>query len=303
MRTAMETALPIEQTPEFAPVADGLRRLGTTPTEWVAAVRSINDLRESQTEIFSWKEKLRAAGMALQGDELERLLLTYAVQESLPLVASLPVHGQVKIFMQKEMQAYTKPGSGLQLLSGTNSFVTACKIATLRRFASGPLDWVISGIPRSWIPRIPLHKMPQALLYIAKQFRGLKPAFYIHVAPAPRNRSLVIPKEVRKAYYRMAKSLELQPQMKGILCASWFHDPVMLRETPHLASLNEPYLEHGGRILTTLGAAPPDSGFLQHNPERRKLYETGQLKPRITLAMWPREAAIGWAARHAELEN
>jgi len=77
----------------------------------------------------------------------------------------------------------------------------------------------------------------------------------------------------------------------------------VLRDTPHLAALNDPYLQHGGRILTTLGVAPPDSGFLDYNPERRKLYETGRFKPRITLAMWPRAAAIGWAAQHSEMEK
>ena len=292
------------QVPEFAPVANALRRLDKMPVDCVALVRGTKESFESQAEIISWKERLRTDGITLEGDELERLLLTYAVQESFPLVAELPVHWQVKTLIQKEMQAYSRPrGLGAKLLVGTDPFVTACKIATLRRFASGCLDWVISGIPRSWIPRIPWHKMPQALLYVATQFQGLKPAFYVHVAPAPRNRSLVIPNEVRKAYYRMAKSLELQPEMKGILCASWFHDPAVLRDTPHLAALNDPYLQHGGRILTTLGVAPPDSGFLDYNPERRKLYETGRFKPRITLAMWPRAAAIGWAAQHSEMEK
>jgi hypothetical protein len=300
----MGTTPPLEQVPEFGPVANALRRLGKMPVDCVAVVSGTKESFESQTEIFSWKERLRTTGITLEGDELERLLLTYAVQEFFPLVAALPVHGQVKTLIQREMQAYSKPpGSGSKLLAGTDPFVTACKIATLRRFASGPLDWVISGIPRSWIPRIPWPEMPQALLYVTTKFQGLKPAFYVHVAPTPRNRSLVIPKEVRKAYYRMAKSLELQPEMRGVLCASWFHDPAVLREMPHLAALNEPYLQHGGRILSTLGAAPPDSGFLDYNPERRKLYETGQFKPRIALAMWPRAAAISWAAQHSEMEN
>lgn len=138
-------------------------------------------------------------------------------------------------------------------------------------------------------------RVSKTLLYVTTQFGGFKPAFYVHLAPAPRNRALVIPKEVRKAYYRMAKSLELQPEMKGILCASWFHDQDVVREIPHLAPLNEPYLEHGGCIVTTRGPAAADSGFLQHNSERQKLYESGKFRPRLTLAMWPRKAALAWA--------
>ena len=220
--------------PEFASVADGLRRLGTTRAEWVAVVRSTNDSRESHREFLSGKEQLRAAGIWFEGDELERLLLTYAVQ------GITPAGGIIA-------RAWTSENTHAKRDAGVHEpWLRDPTVVRDQRDCDGlqnrdpaqicvwsAVDWVISGIPRSWIPRIPLHKMPQALLYIAKQFRGLKPAFYIHVAPAPRNRSLVIPKEVRKAYYRMARSLELQPQMKGILCASWFHDPVMLRETPH----------------------------------------------------------------------
>lgn len=294
----------MERPPALAAVAEALRRLGKTPADCLAAARSVNDSNESQAQVFAWKKELQKAGTALAADEVERVILTYAVEESLPRVASLAVHDQVKTLMAKEMQAYCQPpGKRSQLLAGSDPFVTACKIATLRRFVAGPVDWVISGVPRSWILKMPWSKMPEALRYLATQFRGLKPAFYLHVAPEPRNRSLVIAKEVQKAYYRMARSLELQPEMKGILCASWFHDQAVLRETPHLAPLNAPYLEHGGCIVTTLGPAPPDSGFLDHNPERRKLYEAGQFKPRITLAMWPREAAIRWAEAHPELEK
>jgi hypothetical protein len=300
----MATTLSLENSPQLARVADALRALGKTPDDCVGLVGVVKDSRESQAEVFSWKQELQKGGVTPEGDALERVLLTYAVQESAPKVQSLPVHEGVKALMLKEFQAYLKPpGPVPPLLAGTDPFVSACKIASLRRFIAGPIDWVISGMPRSWIPRIPLSKAPQALLYIATRFGGLKPAFYLHIGPAPRNRSLIIPKEVRKAYYRLARSLELQPRMKGILCASWFHDQDVLRDTPHLGPLNEPYLEHGGRIVATLGPAPADSGYLDQNPERRKLYESGQFRPRLTLAMWPRKDAIRWAEQHSELDG
>src|SRR5260370_25140175 len=105
-------------------------------------VRLVNDSRESQTDLFSWKEALRSTGAGVEGDALERLLLRYAVQESLPGIELLRVHPGVKTLMQKEFQAYSKPpGSASQLLAGTDPFVTACKIASLRRFVAGPFAW------------------------------------------------------------------------------------------------------------------------------------------------------------------
>jgi len=300
----MTTSILIEHAPEMAPVASGLRDLGKTSSDCVAVVRSVKDTWKSQSEVFSWKEALRQRGIKAEGDAVERLLLAYAVEEAAPGLELLPLHHSVKTLMRKEFLAYLKaPGKGSQLLAGTDPFVSACKIASLRRFVAGPLDWVISGLPRSWLYKMTLSRIPEALWYIATEFGGFKPAFYIHVGPAPRNRSLVIPKEVNKAFYRMAKSLELQPEMKGILCASWFHDPAVLRATPHLAPLNDPYLKYGGRIVATLGPAPADSGFLEHNRERQILYENGQFRPSLTLAMWPRRAAIAWAQHHPELEN
>jgi hypothetical protein len=97
--------------------------------------------------------------------------------------------------------------------------------------------------------------------------------------------------------------MEFQPEIKGIICGSWFHDQEVLRTTPHLGPLNEPYLEHGGRIVATLGEAPSDSGFLDYDRNRRKAYEDGRFRPRITLAMWPRDAALRWAGQHPELDS
>jgi hypothetical protein len=300
----MATTFSIEHAPELDSIANGLWNLGVTPADCFAVIGSVKESRESQTQVFAWKEELRQAGIDTPADAFERLLLACAVHDSAPKLEALPLHPSVKVLMRKEFQAYLRPpGSGSELLAGTDPFAAAAKIASLRRFVAGPFDWVISGMPRSWLGKMPLHKVPEVLLYIAGQFGGFKPAFYLHLAPPPRNRSLIIPKEVRKAHYRMVKSLALQPEMKGILCASWFHDPEVLRITPHLGPLNEPYLEHGGRILMNIGPAPAHAGFLLHNPERQKQYESGEFRPRLTLAMWPRKAAIAWADQHPELEN
>lgn len=234
--------------------------------------------------------------------EFERLVLCYAIENSVGRVDSLPVATSVKELFHKEFNYYQKPQSGKsQLTLGTYRFVTACKIVTLRRFPAGPLDWVISGIPRLWFPKLPLRDLPRTFSFVIQRFKGIRPAFYTHVAPAPRNRSLLIEKEVRRCYYRMASSLIYQPEMKGILCASWFHDPAIVAQLPHLSALNEPYTQHGG-FVTTVGPAPADAGFLQNNPERQKQFEEGSFRPMLGLAMWPRHDAVEWVRQHPEFE-
>jgi hypothetical protein len=285
---------------ELTVVAERLTSLGKDQAQCVQIVRGVTDSRHSQQPVFAIKEALHNP----PGDALERVLLTYAVQEFESQLDLLPVHARVILIMRKEFQSYRKaPGSKPALLAGTDPFVTACKIATGRRFPAGPMDWVRGGIPRSWLAKMEWRKLPGVLQCLLGECGGTQPVFYLHLAPAPRNRSLVIPAEVHRAYYRMARSLELQPEIKAVATASWFHDPEMLRITPHIAPLNAPYLEWGGRILASIGEAPADSGFLDYNPERRKLYESGELRPRATLAVWPRQAAIRWAQQHPELDH
>jgi hypothetical protein len=296
MRTVTSSVGPSDLSPELASVARALESIGKTPAECMRAAQAVTTASTTHQEIAGWKRQLE-----ITDDFVERVVLFYAAQNSLASIEDLPVHAAVKVLLRKEFKNLGG-ASKQQVLVETDEFVTAIYLATLRRFPAGPLDWVISGLPRSYFLKMPLAGAPKALWYSLVRFGGFKPAFYVHLAYPPRNRSLVIEKEVRRAYYRMARSLALQPEMKGIMCSAWFHDPVALRDAPHLAALNEPYTQHGGRILTSVGEAKEDSGFLKFNPERRKLYEAGKLRIYLTLAMWPRAAAIRWAEQHPELD-
>jgi len=289
---------------ELIGISEGLRLAGRTPADCVDLLRGVTDSLASQRPVVALKQSLRDAGIDWEGDAFERMLLYHALEDSAPRIDALPVHPAVKLLIRKEFQRFASaPGSATRsVLVETDPFVAASKICTLRRFPSGPLDWVVSGMPRSWLLNIPPRESFFALRFIFLEFGGLKPAFYVHVAHPPRNRALIIEKEVRRSYYRMACSLAMQPGIKGIMCASWFHDPAALEDYPHLAAVNEPYLNLGGRIVTTLGPAPVESGFLKHNAERRERYQRGEWKPRTALAMWPREAALAWMRAHPELE-
>jgi len=290
----------METAPELNRIAEALPRAGLAPRDCVALVRRAAGPAQDARPVIALKTSLRNQGIECEADELERVLLAHAVAESAPLVDSLNIHPPVKALIRREFERFRGPGG--QLLAGTDPFAAAARICTLQRFPSGPMDWVVSGMPRSWFARIPPARMLPALSFIFREFGGIRPAFYMHVAHPPRNRSLILEKEVRRSYYRMARSLMLQPAIKGIMCASWFHDPAALEEYPHLAAMNEPYLKLGGRIVASLGPAPVESGFLKFNPARRERFERGELILKTTLAMWPRRAAIAWSEQHPELE-
>lgn len=248
------------------------------------------------------KDELRQAGISFAADEFERLLLRSAAAIGELRIAELPVPESVRTRLREEFRFYTQPPGKESFDAGSYLFTTGCQVVSLRRFPAGPMDWEVSGFPRSWLLRVPKMDLPRVCLFLARRLGGFHPLFLIHVARRPKNRSLLIEKEVLRAYYRMVRSLELQPSVLGIMASAWFHDPVAAASEPHLACLSRPYLEEGG-LITTAGPAAPDSGFLEHNIARKEQLESGKLIYRIGLALWPRREAIAWAGRHPELED
>jgi hypothetical protein len=280
-------------------VFEFLKRSAAPCAQLVAAV---TEAPESQLAVATLKDQARRAGVEVEGDIFERALLRCAAADFEPRIASLPIHESVRNLLRGEYRFYTGPSQGTPLETGSYLFVTGCKTISLRRFPAGPMDWEISGFPRSWLLKVAFLDLPRLAWFLAAGMRGFRPAFFIHVARRPKNRWLLIEKEVLRGYHRMACSLQLQPSIKGILTGAWFHDPAALAENPHLAWLNRPYLEEGGMIVTA-GPAAADAGFLEHNMARKQQFESGRLQYQIGVALWPRRAALDWARRHPELEG
>jgi hypothetical protein len=237
----------------------------------------------------------KAAG--LEGDDVERLLIWQAASEALPRIPSLPVDASVRARLDQDLRRLHTIKDSMAV--GSYHFDRASKMATLRRFPAGPMEWEPSGIPRSYFLKAAFPANLRLLAFVTLRLGGLKPFFFMHVAPAPRSRAMSVPKEVLRSYYRIARSLELQPDMRGLLALAWFHDPAAVRDRPHLEVLNRPYVSHGG-LITLLGDALPSSGVLEGDAQRSADYLAGKVRYRCGLAIWPREAAIRWADGNPE---
>jgi hypothetical protein len=276
--------------------------LGKSPADCAQLVAGVTDDSESHAPALALKEEARRAGIEFEAGEFERALLRYAAVETSPGIAGLPVTESVKGLIRSEFQYYTRAAGGDPLEMGSYLFVTGCKVISLRRFAAGPMDWEVSGFPRSWLLKVRISDLARVLGFLSIRIGGFKPMFFMHVARRPKNRGMLLEKEVLRSYYRMARSLELQKSVKGIMAAAWFHDPAAVAANPHLAWLNRPYLEEGGLIIDT-GPAQATAGFMEHNIQRKEEFESGNLRYRIGVALWPREGAIDWARRRPDLET
>jgi hypothetical protein len=287
-------------------VKKALEEIGASVDELSTLLGGVDENVATHTAILACRRRIdshfQTRGLVLTPGALEQLLLSTAAQSSEPRIDSLPVHAAVKTLIRSEFASWLKPGPrAADLVAGTGNFGSAAKIATLRRFPAGPMDWDLAGIPRSWLVKVPRRDLP-GLLSCILRLGGFRPLLHVHVGLRPRNRSLVIEREVRRSYYRMVRSMELQPEIRGILGVAWFFDPNAVAENPHLAYLNAPFREGGG-FITDIGPAPPDSGFTEHNARRGELYKSGQLLYQSGLAIWPRDKAIEWARCQSELES
>ena len=279
--------------PEALQQADfALCRMGTRAEDVAWSLLSNSSNVEQVTTLKKQAE--------LEGDGLERLLLWHATRQALPRVPALPIEKSVGRRLDQDLRQLHTMNTSME--AGSYDFDRAAKIATLRRFPAGPMEWELSGIPKAYFRQAAFPDNLRLLLFVISHLRGLKPCFFMHVAPAPRNRSLSVPKEVLRSYYRMARSLQLQPGVRALLAHAWFHDPAAVRDSPHLAVLSEPYLNHGG-LITLLGQAPLSSGVLAGNAQRSADYQAGKLEYKYGFAIWPRDAAIRWADAHREFEE
>jgi hypothetical protein len=259
----------------------------------------ISEAPATLARLTALQSRVAAELGTLADGTFERFVLTLSANQTLDRLPAAPLSDHVKRLWCDVMLRCS--GGQLRVRTSERRFVGLTKIATLRRFPAGQFDWEPSGVPRSWIHRIrPIGALVRVLRTLV-EWRSFSPAYFVHLT-ATRPLPALVEREAQKSYYRMAKSMELQPGAKGLIASAWFHSPDTFRVTPHLAWLNRVFVENGG-IVATMGPADPGCGVFHRSPERRKAADEGRFKPTLGLIIWSRRDMLDWAARHPELES
>lgn len=290
--------------PDMLEVAHAVERAGTSVDACVAMVHALAEAAESKEPVRALKSSVARFGISEQDETLERFLVLTTAVRSLDKLDALPVKDNIKLLFCEEFMLFAQPDEAtkVRLHVEHDGFAARSKFASLRRFPAGAMDWEISGLPRSYFARIAPASLPRAAYFVAMKMGGFAPALFPHVGAHPKKSRLLVEKEVDKSFYRMAQTIELQPEMKGLVASSWLHSPDTHRVSPHLAWLNKTF-QNNGAFICVMGAASVDSGVFHRSPERRKLYDAGQFKPTTGLILWPRRNMIEWAAQHPELAD
>jgi hypothetical protein len=297
-REACEEAL---REPALRSVERGLEQNHVNLGQLLVLVQGVSELASTQRELEALKMRLIESTRDLDETAVARYALIQAARLSLDKLHNAPLYRTVQALICKKIHLFANPDDGWlpQFRIGSASFIAMCKIATLRRFPAGQLDWEVSGLPRSWILRVRPKNLPRLLQYVTTRFGGFGPAFFSHVALHKSDSLLLMEREMGRSYYRMAKCLEIQPSIRGFLTSSWFYSEETFRVSPHLNWLTRVFQENGGIVLD-MGPAPLDSGVFTRSPERRTLYESGQFKPTNALVLWGRNEMIKWSSNHPE---
>jgi hypothetical protein len=285
-----------------APICDvlhELRRLGFRPTDAVRAMEQVGTGADALNRITTLRELVGTTHA--RHAMLERCLLLQSVVEYGERIARAPVGESVLSCLADELRFLARPDDddAEKLLAPSDSFVAMAKIVTLRRFPAGQLQFERSGIPLSWFARLGPRRLTTLLRFLLRTTRGRTPFFFHHLAWRRWNRLFLLEGEQNRSYWRIAQSLTLHPEVKGLLTESWLHSPDTFQVSSHLAWLNKPFLEHGGLILV-LGEAPANSGVFTASRKRKRLHAEGRFRPTTAMAVWPRAAMLEWAMKHPE---
>jgi hypothetical protein len=269
-------------------------RPSLTSARFVAAFASG---AEASVHVF---EEQRATSDEARARLVQTTLLQTALQ-SLDRLDHAPLALAVKTRLCALFRRFCDPANAADRrfrpdLYDESRSLAAC--ARLARFPAGQLDWDVSGLPRSYLWKVPRRDLPRLLRTVAFELRGFRPCFTPHMGVG-RYPLLFLEAESHRSYYRMAESMALQPRVKGLVMAAWYHSRETIRVSPHLGWTNDTPLRHGA-FVTDIGPASTESGFLEGSDGRRRLYECGAYRPTLGLVIWPRRDLLAWAAAHPE---
>lgn len=276
----------------------GLRNLPTSAKGWFTLLSGIPEdpKRVRQLQLLQ-AEAAQIAGYV--AGTLERFGILQVLVEVCPKLTILPVHPSVHLEFCATARRVADHSQGwpTNFHYDSDAFEELCRIVTLRRYHAGQLSFDIMSMPRTWLLKVHPLVLPKVIGELVGRMGGIRPIAMPHLNYWRRNPILMTPNENERSLWRMAKTIELQPDVKGFVASSWFYCASVGKISPHLAWVRDFFQDHGA-FLADMDPAPIRSGFLIGSQRRRQLYTEGKFRPRQTLVLWPRDEMLRWAASY-----
>ena len=239
-----------------------------------------------------------------QNAESERLLILLALRENARNSADAKLPQSVRLQnLYFSLVAALPPARSTDLFKrGTPTFEGACETALLLRFPGGQLSWVRDGLPRRTLLQVARLDAIKLAWNSVRKMKGFSPAYFTHANAFRHNRFTMVELEARRSYVRMASAMRDDPGVLGIVTISWYHDPDLVKVSPHLAWMNG-IIEEGGGTVIQGGPADADSGTFENSASRREAAASGNYAPRNGIVLWPKAQLFEWADRQADIDD
>lgn len=237
---------------------------------------------------------------------VERYAVLQALTVALPRVNDLPLAAPVKRNFAKLAAQVARPGEhwrGNFAAARMPFMKQMADMATLQQFPAGELIFSYSErISYVWTLKFPPRAVPGFLFEVAFGLKGWGPLILPHINRWRPNPLFLRKAEVERSLWRMAKTLEYQPDVKFLMTDSWLYSVDVSQVSPHLAWLRSIY-EDAGAYVVSLEPAHEEAGFKEASNTRAELYDAGAFNPRRTLVFWSRADMLAWAARRIDLAD
>jgi len=284
---------------------------GRTPWEWYRLLQDfpvmpVGRYPPTDSVHIASVAELRRAKRALAGGwppgAFERYVLLQAMLVSAPQVPELRLDASVKRMILDLFARFARPSAREAAyfdLDGPR-FPEMAEVATLERFPAGQYEWRNECLPRAWVLTTQPLAVPALIRTMWKL--GTNPYARFHVNYWRANPLMVFGAEAERSFWRISRSLALQPENKGLLGVSWFYSTALYKTTPHMRWTRDFFLARGA-LLAEMEHASDDAGFLTGSAKRRQLFEEGKFRPRLTLVVWPRDDMLAWAESRPDLAD
>lgn len=284
---------------DYLRIANDVPGLPQDPNSWFEALRGIPDDRACKRLFGRLKADVERLGGWPPGG-IERYAVLQACLIALPRLASLPVHDSViREFCATIRRIAFQPQIWIRNFDHeSDQFVELARIVTLRRFHAGQSSFDIMATPRQLLLRVHPLALPGLLREIFVGLGGHGPIVMPHLNHWRANPTMLLRQENERAMLRIARSIERQPSIKGLVAISWLYSISVGEVSPHLAWVRNFYVENGA-YLVDMHLSPKRSGFLIGSQKRRRLYDEGKFRPRETLVLWRRQDILAWAENYA----
>lgn len=175
-------------------------------------------------------------------------------------------------------------------------FIKELGICRLKLYPCGPeLIDEQSGVPRSILLRGNIFQLMEKVKFFNFTLNGFRPFYELHMhLPL---RKYFNPNEWLDCYRRISELLDLNPNVKGISCTSWWYDPQLESISPRLSYLREQSLNGGAQLFYVGKDKHAVSGAITKSQTRRQLYHSGQYIPHMYTMVWGRNELADWVEK------